>query len=85
MTPRKGKRRRREPRDKRTVLRAEWRYRGRPVVVVEVSRRGVRTVERLVPRYRVDEVSRELAAVWLDEYVPGLTHEERYVLLWQDD
>jgi hypothetical protein len=83
MGRRRGGRRNRERQSRRTIFRAEWWHRGRAVVVFEIDRRGRRTVEVLVPRFRVHEVAREYAADWLKEYFGKLTHEERYALLWQ--
>lgn len=79
----RNRKRNRERSDKRTVLRAEWWYRGRGVVLVEVMRRGDVLVTAKVPAFRVDRVSRELAAEWLREYMPRLTHDERYAILWE--
>lgn len=79
--PRRHGRRNRERQERRVPLRYEWWHRGRPVVVVEVDRRGTDVTVR-VPSWRVDRVARELAADWLKDHMPRLTHDERYALLW---
>jgi hypothetical protein len=63
------------------VLRGEWRQDGRVVALVEVLALGpprvtVRKPERIAP------ADRERIADWLAEYLPRLTHDERYALLW---
>lgn len=78
---RKGKRNReRQARPK--LLKVEWWYKGRTVVVFEIDQRGFHHVTTKVPKWRVNEVYRELAAEWLRQYMPKLTHDERYYLIW---
>lgn len=73
--------RNRERKDKRILIRAEWWHKGRAVVVVEVTRVGPVITVR-VPFWRVGEAEREAAAFWLREYLPRLSHDERYAMLW---
>lgn len=61
----------------------EWWYRGRCVVIVEFRDAGPPSVTVKVGKDRVDGASRERAAFWLGEYLPRLSHDERYLLLWQ--
>ena len=77
------KARRRERRTRPRVLRAEWWYRGRPVVIVEVPPRGRPWAEVTVPYWRVDYPGRMAAAFWAMEFFPRLSHEEVYVMLWE--
>ena len=65
-----------------SVALAQWWYRGRAVVVVEFPRKGEPSVTVLVGRDRIHPTAREEAAHWLGEYLPRLTHDERYALLW---
>jgi hypothetical protein len=64
-----------------SVFRAEWRYMGRTVVIFEVPKKGAPTVT-VRPKGKVDGAMKEAAAFWLGEYLPRLTHDERYHLLW---
>ncbi len=82
MRHRRGGKRNRERKTRRVVLRAEWHYRGRAVVVVEINRRGQVDVTTRVAFWRVDRVARELAANWLADYLPKLDHESRFSILW---
>lgn len=59
----------------------EWVFRGRTVVVVEMTSRGPVVTRRGDPG-RVPPPQQEAAAAWLGEFFPRLTHDERYSLLW---
>ena len=72
----------RRRRNRGVLLRSEWCYRGRPVVVVVVYDDGPPDVTCRVGRDRVDGPAREKAAYWLGVYLPRLTHDELYELLW---
>lgn len=72
---------RRRNRKRRVVLRAEYRQRGRVVVVVEILAQSPPTVEVRKPE-RVTPADRERIADWLGDYLPRLSHDERYTLLW---
>lgn len=78
--PRRRGKRNRERRSKR-IERSEWWYRGRAVVVVEVTSKGPLVVTR-VDRNRVDAASREAAAFWLNQILTRLTHDDCYAMLW---
>lgn len=78
---RRGKRNR-ERKTRRIVVRSEWWLCGRKVVTVEVRDRGeVWVTVRGGPR-RVHPEDRERAADYLREFLPRLTHDERYAILW---
>lgn len=68
---------------RRVVLRAEWRDRNRVVVVVEVMRCGEPVVTVKVGRDCVNPANREAAADWLKDFLPRLSHDERYAILWE--
>ncbi len=68
---------------RRVVLQVEWHYEGRLAIIVEVTRHG--NVEITIPHpERVDKVGREIAAAWLVDLLPRLSHDERYALLFED-
>lgn len=72
----------RRRRNRSVLLRSQWCFRGRPVVVVAVYADGHRDVTCRVGRDRVDPAAREEAAAWLATFFPRLTHDERYAVLW---
>lgn len=78
---RDGKRNR-ERKSKRILTRWEWHHKGRAVVVVEMTSQGVPLITVTVPKWRVDEASREAAAWWLNQLQPRLTHDEAFEILW---
>lgn len=82
MSHRRPGRRDREYRTRKIVFRAEWHYGGRLAVLVEVTRQGELLLTVPHPE-RVGSVGREIAADWLREYAPRLTHDERFSTLWE--
>ncbi len=80
--PRHG-RRNRERQTKRIVVRGEWWFSGRLAVVVEMDKRGVVSWQVRGDPSRVGGVDREIAADRLRrDFMPRMTHEETYALLW---
>jgi len=80
---RRKKSRGQQPPSRRQVFRAEWSYEGYPAVVFEVDCWGRPVVTTYVGKNQVEPVSRELAAHWLGEFLPRLSHDERYSLIWE--
>ncbi len=68
----------------RKLIRHEWHYRGRAVVVVDTYDTGPPTVTVRVGKDRIHPTDREKAADWLGEFMPRLSHDERYALLFGD-
>lgn len=77
-----NRKRNRERRTKGILTRWEWQYKGRTVIVVEMMSSGEPEITVKVPKFRVDEVSREVAAAWLSNLLPRLHHEDSYRVLW---
>jgi len=81
MGRRRGKRNR-ERKSRRIVFRTVWHFGGRPAVLVQIDRRGVVLWQVKGDPRRVGAVDREIAANLLGEFLPRLSHDERYALLW---
>lgn len=78
---RRGKRNR-ERKSKRTICYAEWWFGGRKAITVEVDKRGNVWTCVHGDKCRISPSDREWAAHLLKEYLPRLTHDERYAILF---
>lgn len=76
-----GKRGRRLPRSRRVVESVEWVLNGGAVIRGEIDWRGVFTATVSNPG-SASPADREMVADWAKEIAPGLTHDERYRVVW---
>ncbi len=63
------------------VSRSEWVYKGRAVIVVEVTQCGAPLIT-VRDASRVDPAAKEAGAWWLNQLLPRLDHESCYAMLW---
>lgn len=76
-------RRRRERRTRKEVFVAVWWFESRAVISYSVPKRGEPKITVLLPPEAVPPTERHRAAFWLEDYLPHLSFEQRYQLLWQ--
>ena len=81
--PNRDGKRNRERKSRRILTRWEWSYKGRAVVVVEMTSRGEPLITVTCPAWRVDSVAKESAAWWLNQLLPRLSNNEAYAALWK--
>lgn len=81
MGKRRHGQRRRESRDRKVMVEATWFFESMPAVIVRILRNGMCDVT-IPDAARVGSVGREIAADWIKEYIPRLSHDDRYELLW---
>lgn len=76
------RRRKRESRSKKREILEYWYHGSRKALMYKVPRYGEPKVQLLVPRDTVSDPSKEAASLWLLDYMPRLTLEQCYILIW---